>query len=374
VFSLKFLFIGFLVIFLVFILGKGWKKFRVKELIRKKRFIFISLILVFLILGSFVVIRHLEVVRTVVLGYKSPTPLLQSSSFYEDYPLLKALQSRFLKNILVFPFRIKDIGFYTPYTPDFLEKSGFGIQFFGFGLVAYIMMTGYCIIKKKYRTHMVGFILIFSLVLLSSYYLYYFTSANYRMFMFFPVFGLILWAFFFTIYDFPKYYSWVIDFLILIMILFNISVCFFEGNMDKNRWKTLFTINNPLERTTIKYSPFFNQKAEAWEFIDRYISAREPIGYMGHYDSWVFPYYDNQLERRIHYLPSIPGFKLEKIDRNTRCLEFNPIFIENLQHRHIHFIHINPHGARHRKKHKKNIIINDERVFPVTKDLYYIKW
>ncbi|MGD2084748.1 MAG: hypothetical protein PVH61_01070 [Candidatus Aminicenantes bacterium] len=374
VFSLKLLLIGLLLIFLVFILRKAWQKFRIKESIQKKRFIIIGLILVFLIFGSFVVIRHLDVVKTVVLGYNSPTPLLQGSSFYEDYPLLKALKSRFLKNILVFSFRIKDIGYYTPYTPDFLEKSGFGIQFFGFGLVAYIMMTGYCIIKKTYRTNMVGFILIFSLVLLSSYYLYYFTSANYRMFMFFPVFGLILWAFFFTIYDFSKYYARVIDFLILIMILFNISVCFFEGNMDKNRWKTLFTINNPLERTTIKYSPFFNKKAEAWEFIDRYISAWEPIGYMGHYDSWVFPYYDNQLERRIHHLPSIPGFKLGKIDRNTRRIEFNPGFVKNLQNRHIHFIHINPHGARHLKKHKKNIIINDERVFPVTRDLYYFKW
>jgi hypothetical protein len=375
VFSLKLLFIGFLVFFLVFILRKvlRWQKFRVKELIRKKRFI-ISLILVFLILGSFVVIRHLDVVKTVVLGYKSPTPLLRSSSFYEDYPLLKALQSRFLKNILAFPFRIKDIGLYTPYTPDFLEKSGFGVQFFGFGLVAYMMMTVYCFIKKTFRTNIVGFILIFSLVLLSSYYFYYFTSANYRMFMFFPVFGLILWAFLFTIFDLPKYYARIIDFLILIMILFNISVCFFEGNMDKNRWKTLFTINNPLERTTIKYSPFFNKKAEAWEFIDKYMTAREPLGYMGHYDSWVFPYYDNQLERRIHHLPSIPGFQLTNINRNTRRLEFNPKFVENLQNRHIHFIHINPHGARQHKKYKKDIIIDDERVFPVTKDLYYFKW
>jgi hypothetical protein len=362
-------------IFLVFILRKVWRwqKFRVKELIRKKSFI-IGLILVFLTLGSFVVIHHLDAIKTVILGYKSPTPLLQDLSFYEDYPLLKALRSRFLKNILAFPFRIKDLGLYTPYTPDFLEKSGFGIQFFGFGLVAYIMMTVYCIRKKTYRTNMVGFILIFSLVLLSSYFFYYFTSANYRMFMFFPVFGLILWAFLFTILDLPKYYARIIDFLILIMILFNISVCFFEGNMDKNRWKTLFTINNPLERTSIKYSPFFNKKAETWEFIDKYMIPREPLGYMGHYDSWVFPYYDNQLERRIHHLPSIPGFRLTNINRDTRLLEFNPRFVENLRSRHIHFIHINPHGARHRKKHKKNIIIKDERVFPVTKDLYYFKW
>jgi hypothetical protein len=374
VFSLKLLFIGFFAVFLVFILRMGWQKFRIKELIRKKRFIIISIILIFIILGSFVVIRHLDVVKTVVMGYDSPTPLLKDSSFYEDYPLLKVLKSRLLQNILAFPFRIKDLGYYTPYTPDFLEKSGFGIQFFVFGLVAYIMMTVYFVIKKAYRTNIVGFILIFSLVLLCSYFFYYFTSANYRMFMFFPVFGLVLWAFLFTIFDFPKYYARVIDFLILIMILFNISVCFFEGDMDNNRWKTLFTINNPLERTSIKYSPFFNKKAESWEFIDKYMAPGEPIGYTGHYDSWVFPYYDNRLERRIYHLPSIPGFQLINIDRKTRRLGFNAKFVENLQDRRIHFIHINPHGARRRKKYIKNIIIKDERVFQVTKDLYYFKW
>lgn len=374
VFTLRVLFIGILVLLLFIIVRKGLKKFQVKKWLKENRIFMISLIFVILILSGWMVISHLDVIKTVVLRYDSPTSLLQDPSFYADYPLLKVLPARFLKNILAFPFRIKDIGHYTAYTPDFLEKSGFGIQFFGFGLVAYVILFVYCLWKKTYRTNIVGFILIYSLVLLASYFFYYYTAANYRMFIFFPVFGIILWAFLFANHNFPDYYSKVIDFLILIMILFNISVCFFEGNMDNNRWKTLFTVNNTLERTPVKYSPFFNKKADAWEFIDKYMTTREPLGYMGHYDSWVFPYYDNQLKRKVYHLRSIPGFQLKRVNRETQCLEFNPLFMENLRRRNIRFIHINPQGARHRRKHLKDVIINDEQVFRVTADLYYFKW
>jgi hypothetical protein len=194
------------------------------------------------------------------------------------------------------------------------------------------------------------------------------------MFMFFPVFGLILWAFITRVFDFSKFYLVIIDGLILIMILFNISTCFFEGNMEYDRWKTLFTIDHPWERTSVKYSHFFKSKAEDWEFIDQYMPPREPLGYMGHYDSWVFPYYDNQLKRKIHYLPEFQGFKLERIDDRTNRLKFNRRFVKCLKQHRIHFIHINSHGARHLRKIKKSIIIDDERVYPVTRNLYYVKW
>ncbi|UCH95895.1 MAG: hypothetical protein JSV88_03355 [Candidatus Aminicenantes bacterium] len=372
--SLKFLLIGFLVLVLAFVLGKVSRKFRIRELMKRHRMMVIGIVVIILILGSYVVITHLDLVKTVVLGYKSPAPLLQKPSFYAEYPVLNALKSRFLKNLLVFPFRIKDIGLYTSYTPDFLEKSGFGMQFFGFGLVAYLVIFVYCITRKRYRSNMAGFILIFSIVLLLSYFFYYYSAANYRLFMFFPVFGLIFWAVVTTTFDFPKFSLRIIDGLILVMILFNISTCFFEGNMHEDRWKTLFTIDNPLERTSVKYSHFFKTGAETWEFIDQYMAPGEPLGYMGHLDSWVFPYYDNQLRRRVHYLRSMPGFRLVRIDRKRNRLQFNPRFVESLKRNHIHFIHINPHGARHLRKIKKAIVIDDERVFRVTKDFYYFKW
>ena len=373
IFTLKVILIGVLLFVLWVVLRKTFKKYPVKirDAIKINKKVITILIIIAVALGSYGVIKHIGLFRTFVMGYQSPAPLLRSPTFYSNYPVLKAFKSRFLKNILVFPFRIKDIGYYTSYTPDFLEKSGFGIQFFVFGLIAYIAGI-FFVFKKKYRNSMMGFITVFSTVLLLSYFCYYFTPANYRMFMFFPVFGIILWAYFLKTVNFRSYYLKAIDVLIVIMILFNAAACFFEGNMDKNRWKTILTIDNPLDRTSIKYSFFF--KGEDWQFIDSHIRPDEPIGYIGYYDSWIFPYFDNQLKRRIYHLRGLPGFGLKKIGHKRARLIFNPLFVKSLKQRGIHFIHINPQGARHLEKIKKTIVVNNKRVYKVTKNLYYFKW
>jgi hypothetical protein len=368
----KFILILLLFLLLVFLLTVGLKKLRIGEFLKRHRTLKVVGLAAIVLIASYGLIKHAGLIKTFVLSYQSPTPRLNDPSLQADYPLLKTLDSRFLRNLLLFPYRIKDIGLYTSYTPDFLEKSGFGIQFFGFGLIAYIIMVTWCMVKKKPRKEIAGFITIFSIVLLLSYFVYYFSAANYRMFMFFPVFGMILWAYITTSWNFPKYYLRTIDILILVMILFNFSVCFFEGNMHAAKWKTLFTVDNPVERTSIKYSPFLDR--EAWQFIDNYVQPREPIGYMGHYDSWVFPYFDNRLERKIYYLPSLPGFKLVKINPRTSRLVFTARFVQSLKRRGIHFIHINHVGARHLSTKIKAVRIDDKRVYPVADDFYYFKW
>lgn len=373
IFSLEVLAIGLSLFFLVFVLQKGLKKHRaaVTGFMKKNRKVIIIFIIVISILASIGILQHMDLLKTLLAGYKSPTPLLGQASFYSAYPALRALKGPFLKNLLVFPFRVKDIGLYTSYTPDFLEKSGFGIQFFAFGLIAYIAGILF-IAKKKYRNGVMGFILIFSTALLLSYFLYYFTPANYRMFMFFPIIGLILWAFISAKFAFRSYYLKIIDILILVMILFNTATCFFEGNMHRNKWKSTLTISNPLDRTAVKYSFFL--KGADWRFIDSYIPPGESIGYMGHCDSWVFPYFDNRLERKIHHLPSLPGFRLAAVDRKKARLKFNRTFVNSLKQRAISFIHLNPQGARDPKKREKRIIIDDKRVHRVSKNLYYFKW
>ena len=192
--------------------------------------------------------------------------------------------------------------------------------------------------------------------------------------MFFPVFGMMLWAFLWGKLTPPKYYLRFIDLLLIGMVLFNISVTFFEGNTDKNRWKTLFTMDNPIDRTSIKYSPFFDFKKEEWIFIDNYILPEEPIGYLAHMDSWIFPYFDYRMKRKIYHLRSLAGFRLVESEGKRDRLEFNPIFRESLKQRGIHFIHINPHGARHLKKLFKPIFIDDSDAIRVTRNLYYFKW
>jgi hypothetical protein len=365
-------FIFLLILAALILLGWGFKKFQWSKAFKNKKVITAGIILMVIISGAGLV-KSAGLIKIFVRGHTSPKDLFTDSSFYAQYPLLKAVDGNFTRNILVFPFRIKDIGLYIPYTPDFLEQSGFGIQFFALGLMAYALMT-VLIFKEKYRVGITGFIFIFSVVLLGTYFFYYYTSANYRLFMFFPVFGMMLWAFLWGKLDPPKYCRRFIDLLLIGMVLFNISVTFFEGNTDKNRWKTLLTMDNPLDRTSIKYSPFFDSKREDWIFIDNYIPPEEPIGYLAHMDSWIFPYFDYRMKREIYHLRSLEGFRLVESEGKNDRLEFNPIFRESLKQRGIHFIHINPYGARHLKKLFNRIFIDDTDVIRVTGNLYYFKW
>ena len=328
-------------------------------------------VLVLLVGVTVALVNNSGLIKGFVLGHESPTALLTDQRFYAQYPLLEAVKSRFVKNLLAFPFRIKDIGLYMEYTPDFLEQSGFGIQFFGFGLLAYALMT-LLMFRKKYRASIMGFVYIFSLLLLGTYFAYYYSSANYRLFMFFPVFGIILWAFLAEKLNLPKYCLAFIHLLMVGMILFNITVTLFEGNAAKNRWKTTLTTTNPRERTSIRFSPLL--KGADWRFIDRCTRPGEPVGYLAHLDSWTFPYFDNRMERRIYHLRSLKGFRLINTGNGKRRLDFNPVFKESLKQRQIHFIHINPHGARHHRKHIKPIFASEKDLFRVAGNLYYFEW
>ncbi len=366
---------------------RGLKFFNILGAIKKngKRYTVIALIVISMA-GGFLLFKHKELVTLCFKSYNDPAPHFKKESFYRRYPLLKPFKGEFLSNLLVFPFRIKDLGLYTPYTPDFLNKSGFGIQFFVFGLLAFLAILYRLVRGREDRGEVVGFIFIFSVLLLASYFLYYYTAASYRMYMFFPVGGLMLWAYWQEKLNLKVGYRIYIDLLLVVMVLFNLTVCFYEGNSHHSRWKTIFTAENHLERTSIKYSYFF--KGEDWQFIDAFMAPHEPLGYLGEKDSWVFPYFDNGLERRIHHLRSLPGFKLVKgKGKEQKRLIMTGELKKSLKARSIHFLHLNPQGDHHRDRRQSkrgnawgfgteinNLSIDDKSVVPVTENLYYFKW
>lgn len=320
-----------------------------------------------------VVIKYRHFLRPFFLGHRSPV-MVTNRSFARKYP---TLNTSFIKNFLAFPFRIKDIGLYTAYTPDLLEKSGFGIQFFAFGLISYILLVPLCVFKKAYRNSIMGFLLVFSLLLLLIYFTVYFSWANYRSFIFFGVIGIISWAFLLEKLAIPTYFLRYIDVLLVLMILFNGMTCFFEGNMSARRWKTLFTINNPTERTSIKYSSliWLTKNKESWEFIDQYISPEQSIGYSGGDAAWTFPYFDNRMKRRIYFLKNLPGFKVEKQEKKGviyNMLKFTLDFKASLKQRGIHFLHLSRQDTPQRQKIFMPEGSTD--VYKVTDELYYFKW
>ncbi len=355
-------------IYLSYLLLRKWDW---RNFFKNKKVIIIGII-IFAVFFLSLILLNTGLIKTFILSSENPRPLLSEKSFFDQHPVLKKINGDFLKNILLFPSRIKDIGMHVGYTPDFLEQSGFGIQFFGFGLLAYLIMT-YLFFRSKYRNSISGYLYIFSVLLLLSYFIYYFTAANYRLFMFFPIIGLMLWAFICTEMSLKPIFVKFIDFLMLIMIIFNIGVTLFDGNTDSFKVKTLFTMENTDDRTSVTYSSFFNKK-EDYRFIDSYLKPNEPIGFLGNTDSWISPYFDNQMKRHIFHLESLAGFSLISIDGERDLLDWNETLKTNLKKRNIHFLHINPQGFRSKNYKLKRIIVDNPEIIRITKNLYYYKY
>ena len=149
------------------------------------------------------------------------------------------------------------------------------------------------------------------------------------------------------------------------------ATCFYEGNPDGRRWKTLFTLDDPLERTPAKYSQFLRR--DEWQFLDRYTHPGEPLGHFGRTNISAFAYFDNRMERNIYYLPPL-GAGTQVTGDRRRQFVLTPKLKERLKERNIHYIHINTRNIRHAGTREGRIFIDDPTVIRVTGNLYYFKW
>ncbi|MCP5046120.1 MAG: hypothetical protein GY940_03045 [bacterium] len=359
---------------LVLLLRWLYREFGVRERLKRHGAIIPAIGIILALPAGYAAMKNGDLLKPFFSGETTPI-MLTNRSFDSQYP---AFKSDLAKNILAFPFRIKDIGMYTSYTPDLLEKSGFGVQFFGLGLIAYLIAVFSWVFKRAFRDSVMGFLTVFAMLLLLCYFLFYFTWANYRSFMFFAVIGLILWAYLQSKWGFNRPCSRFIDGLLIVMILFNIGTCFFEGNMAPDQWKTMFTMTNRAERSSVKYSSLIRQqqdKGKSWGFIDNYIEPGQPIGFSGGGDAWTFPYFDHHMKRKIHSIKHLPGFAVKREIRKGikyRMLQFTPLFMEQLKQRNIRYIHFSTQGTPQREK----VFVPEgtKEVFKITPHLYYVKW
>lgn len=356
------------------VLNWGIKKTRLVEYLKKTPVTLILIGILFSAFAGYGVIKYRDFLKTFILHSHTPVTHANRRNFPTKYP---AFKSNLMKNLLAFPYRVKDIGLHTPYSPALLESSGFGVQFFTFGLISYLLLIPLCIFKKEYRNSIIGFLVLFSVFLLLAYFVVYYSWANYRVFIFFGVIGIIAWAFLLEKLNIGKYYSKYLDVLIVVMILFNGAACFTGDNMTPNRWKTVFSMNDPSERTSIKFASRVknNKGRESWEYIDKYIEPGQHIGFSGGSAAWTFPYYDYHLKRRIYFIQNLPGFTTmteENGESSKRILEFTSDFKMSLKQRGIHYIHFSTLGTSRRLK--VFMPENADNVYNVTDNLYYYDW
>ncbi len=295
------------------------------------------------------------------------------SSIFSHKPLHQDIiesNSTFTLNLLSFPIHIKDSA--AHYTADATNVSGFGVQFYTFGFLAFLLTLFPVLLKPRIRRSMRGYIFFFPLLLLCSYFIYYYSSFGYRLFMFFPVFALILAAVLMEQYCPPgrrRFLVLYLDILFLAMILFNGVACYYDGYTNPSRWKTLFTMDNSPNRTSIAYAPILEGKD--WRFINDYLPPRARIAFHGGKDSWVFPYFDHRLKRTIYYLGHMPGFKLTKNPGGGFTFHLTGKLKNHLRKRRIHFLHFNPQGV---VKHRRITRVKSAGgLYKLTKNLYYLK-
>jgi hypothetical protein len=113
---------GIVIISLIILLSWwAFKKLRDIRLLKNKKVITAFLILV-AIVALVGIVKNFGLVKTFVLRNDSPSALLSDKNFYAQHPFLKAIKSDFSRNILLFPYRIKDIGLRNAYSADSFEQ------------------------------------------------------------------------------------------------------------------------------------------------------------------------------------------------------------------------------------------------------------
>ncbi len=325
-------------------------------------------ILLLVLLAGAALWHNRQLAHDFLLARRNPAPQLSESSFFADHPLLKRLNGPLLKNLLLFPYRIKDIGHFSLYTPDLQEQSGFGVAFLAFGLPAFLLAAA-ALRRRSFRRSPTGLLTLFPLLLLLSYFAYYYSAANYRLFAFFPLLGLVLWGRLADPGEGGRLFRRTIDALLVAMVAWNGAVCLFEGHAGWRQWKTTLTVADPLQRTPSKFSLLLQD--DAWQFLDLHVAAHEPIAYSGHFDSPVYPYFDARWQRRIYHLTSLPGFRSEPVAPGRARVLLTPELTRSLRRRGIRYIHLNRHGAHHRRFQFDRLVIDDPRAVRLAGDLYF---
>ncbi|MFC2155900.1 hypothetical protein ACFLRB_05375 [Acidobacteriota bacterium] len=351
------------VMFLTLLLSAGFKKEAAVKFLQENKWRIIIGFGILFLLGGYWHIKNMILYHNPTGPYSPGVFAFSRDSLPE---IVAAMMDIFIKNVREFPIRISDSSSY--YIAGLARISGFGFQFFVFGLISYIGIFFLIIKKRIKRNSVVGFFWMFSVLLLTSYFLYYYDLFNHRLFLFFPVIGIILWAYLSAHLrlDTGKLFSTTINLLITVMLLFNMAACFFTGYSHMTfKWKTLFSSANARDRTTIKYFPYFKGISPGeWQIIDRYVAPKEPIGYFGDRHSLLFQYYDNKMTRRIYHVGSLPGY--ERTGKLNNYLRFSPEFKTSLIKRNIRFIHINfP---------EEKVCISDRNIDHISGGLYYYRW
>jgi len=269
--------------------------------------------LIMILIGGYWYIRNLWVSGSFigVLNIKDKDAFTENTSAIEQpIQVTELFQfSRLIGNIKEFIPRIFD--YQSLYGADLPGMSGFGPQFAAFGILAMIAAVAFLFIKK-YRYQPVNFMTWSALALLLIYFIFYYSSNNYRVFSFLP---MIMIAYAAVVLHWLGMYknklsAALINLVIVVSMGWNIYHVLPPSYTNKLALKEFVTLDAP-QRTSANYTQWFSIRPSMYQLIGDF-PVNEPIAYVSKFgknfawevadDTWSYLYYDRNWKRRIKYL------------------------------------------------------------------------
>lgn len=266
----------------------------------------------------------------------SPEPLVSAALMRND---VFVYLGTFANNWSQFFTRLTDTA--SDYSSDLPSISGFGIQFFAFGILGYLL-TAVIYLAAPRKRRLAGFLLLTAVSLQLMYFFLYYSTFSYRLFLATPALGIVLWAYIFSLVRPALRHVRIVEVLALLMAGFCCFTTYYSERTSPlkslHEWETLPNA----DRTTTSYS---GVTQGVWETIDQYVPPDCPIAYIAGEDALITPYYGNLMTRRVFHVNSLPP-ELDSATRRARTLET----IRALRAKGVRLVHVNegkaPEGLR----------------------------
>ncbi len=248
------------------------------------------------------------------------------------------------------------------YGADLTNVSGFGPQFYTFGLPALVFFFISVFIKKLrcrsfyYAVTGVGMLLV------------YFTITShqfaYRNYSFFPILifiyaGLLAQKYAFFEKGLNKQIGNILIFICIVWGFWSIlPPTFANPSMFKE-----FSLLERQYQSPLRYNQMFKAKPKTLRELDEF-PRNEPIAYVNskQENAWIYPYYGSKWKRRVEYIPMLDSYF--NCDEYGKCIVFDS-FKKILKQKNISLFSlcINDNCLE----------INDPSFFEINPGLYYAK-
>lgn len=286
-------------------------------------------------------------------------------------PIINIIQNsldNLYSNLTGFFSMISDVGNFL-YTPVLENISGFGPQFFSFGLVALVFMI-LSVVLKQYRTRTTFYASI-GLAMLLVYFCVMHNDYAYRNFIFFPA---LFFPYFFTLVEnhyknndvkgsvLNRVSPGVIQGMMLFSLIWSIYFTIMPANANPIILREFFRIE-PHYQSPARYLRQFNKFRPIMRRLDE-LPIESGLAYVNSHqrNSWSYAFYDVFWKRKVEYIPLLKKyFSCSKKDLN--CIP-EEAFKQRLMHDNIAFVNTCFFGGACPG-------INDPEFLEIGKGLYY---